>query len=155
MIYYRYWSILNSLNLIWMGQKSLKEYTGIWHCLVLFTFESLLNFIDFKKSNMRIFIFFSNYLVGKKTHYSWNGFTLSFFSENIGVGQGLALSSILSALFIAPILHIFEKRIKNLNIPVSFLSFIDNGLFISQEKLFINTNTNLFCSYNIMSSLLD
>jgi len=104
---------------------------------------------------MRIFLFFSNYLVGKKTHYSWNGFTLSFFSENIGVGQGLALSSILSALFIAPILHIFEKRIKNLNIPVSFLSFIDNGLFISQEKLFINTNTNLFCSYNIMSSLLD
>jgi len=104
---------------------------------------------------MRIFLFFSNYLVGRKTHYSWNGFTLSFFSANIGVGQGSAFSPILSALFITPIFHIFEKRIKNLNIPVSFLSFVDNGLFISQEKLFINTNTNLFCSYNIMSSLLD
>ena len=103
-----------------MDQKSSKKYTGIWHCLVLFTFESLLNFIDFKKSNMRILLFFSNYLVGKKTHYSWNGFTLSFFSANIGVGQVLALSPILSALFIAPILYIFEKRIKNLNIPVSF-----------------------------------
>jgi len=103
----------------------------------------------------KIFLFFSNYLVNKKTHYSWNGFTLFFFSVDVGVGQGMALSPILSALFIAPIFHIFEKRIKNLNISVFFLSFVDDELFISQEKSFTNTNTNLFCSYNIMFLLLD
>ena len=71
---------------------------------------------------------------------------------DVSVSQGLVLSPILSALFIALIFHIFEKRIKNLNIPVYFL---DDGLFISQEKSFTNTNANLFCSYNIMSLLPD
>jgi len=72
----------------------------------------------------------------------------SFFSADIGVSQGLAF-------FIVPIFHIFEKRIKNLNILISFLSFVDDDLFISQEKSFVNTNANSFCSYNIMTSLLD
>jgi len=53
---------------------------------------------------------------------------------DIGVGQGSALPSILSALYILPIFYIFKKRSKNLNIPVLFLSFFDNGLLISQKK---------------------
>jgi len=59
---------------------------------------------------------------------------LSPLSVDVGDGQGSALSPILSALFIALIFHIFEKRIKNLNILASFLSFVYNELFISQEK---------------------
>jgi len=44
------------------------------------------------------------------------------------------------------IFHIFEKRVKNLKIPILFLLFIDNGLFISSlEKM----NLYLFCSYDI------
>ena len=105
--------------------------------------------------DMKISLFFSDYLVDRKTCYSWNGFTLSFFSADIGVGQGSALSSILSTLFIALIFYVFEKRIKNLNIPISFVLFVDDRLFISQEKSFTNTNANLFCSYNVMFSLLD
>jgi len=69
-----------------------------------------------------ISLFFSDYLVDKETCYSWNGFTLFFFSVDVGVGQGLVLSPILSALFIALIFHIFKKRIKNLNISVSFIA---------------------------------
>jgi len=69
---------------------------------------------------MKISLFFSDYLVNRKTYYSWNGFTLSFFSVDVDVGQGLALSFILSTLFIALIFYIFEKRIKNLKIPVFF-----------------------------------
>jgi len=60
------------------------------------------------------------------------------------------LFPILSALYILPIFHIFEKRAENLKIPVSFLFFVDNGLFISQEKSFEKTNANLFCSYNYL-----
>ena len=104
---------------------------------------------------MRISLFFSNYIVGRKTCYSWNGFTSSSFSVDVGVGQRSALFSILSALFITLIFYIFEKRIKNLNIPVSFHSFINNELFISQERSFIKMNANIFCSYNIISLLLD
>jgi len=104
---------------------------------------------------MRIFLFFSNYIVGRKTCYSWNGFTSSLFSVDVGVGWGSALFPILSTLFITLIFYIFEKRIKNLNIPVSFHSFINNKLFISQERSFIKINTNIFCSYNIISLLLD
>jgi len=49
----------------------------------------------------------------------------------------------------------FEKRAKNLKIPASFLSFVDDGLFISQGKSLEKTNSHLFCSYNIISSLLE
>ena len=64
------------------------------------------------------------------------------------------LSSILLALYIAPTFHILGKRIKNFSvpIPISFLSFIDDGLLISQEKSFEKSNANLFCSYSIISS---
>ena len=74
---------------------------------------------------------------------------------NIGVGQGFVLSPILSALYLSPFLYILEKRLKNLNIPVSIISFIDDSLFISQIKLFHTSNCCLFCSYNIMSNLLE
>ena len=49
---------------------------------------------------------------------------------NVGVDQGSALSPILSTLYLSPLIYILEKRIKNLNLPISILSFVDNGLFI-------------------------
>ena len=55
--------------------------------------------------------------------------------------------------YIYPIFHIFEKRVKNLKIPILFISFIDDGLFISQEKSFEKTNSHFFCSYSIISIL--
>jgi len=78
-----------------------------------------------------------------------------FYSANVDIDQGLALLPILLALFIIPIFYIFEKEIKNINIPIFFLLFIDDSLFNSQEKYFIYSNTNFFCSYNIMITLLD
>jgi len=71
------------------------------------------------------------------------------------VEQGSVLSPILSTLYISSIFHIFERRSKNLTILVLFLSFIDNGLLISQEKSFEKTNALLYCSYNIISSLFN
>ena len=74
---------------------------------------------------------------------------------NVGVGQGSALSPILSTLYLSPLIYILEKRFKNLNLPISILSFIDDGLFIVQNKSFSTSNSQLFCSYNILSNLLD
>ena len=74
---------------------------------------------------------FLNYLVGRKTWYFWNNFSSPFFNVNIGVRQGLALSPILSVLYLAPVLYILKKHLKTLKIPVSILSFVDNGLLVA------------------------
>ena len=78
-----------------------------------------------------------------------------FFKADMGMEQEYALSSILSILYIAPIFYIFEKRTQKLlsSISVFFLSFVDDGLFISQEKSFEKSNANIFCCYSIISSL--
>jgi len=95
--------------------------------------HQILSLIMVKASfNFRISLFFSNYLIDRKTQYMWNNFVFPFFNTDIGVGQESALSPILSALYIASIFHIFEKRSKTLfhNSSISFLSFIDEGFFI-------------------------
>jgi len=80
----------------------------------------------------------------------------SLFNINIGIGQGSALSPILSALYLTPIIKTFKKRIKNLNkeIPIDILLFVDNRLLISQEKSYSLSNSFLLCSYNIISKIL-
>lgn len=102
----------------------------------------------------KILTFFSNYLVNKKNKYLWNSFSSPLCNIDIGVSQGSALSPILSVLYFSPIFHILEKYLEILKIPISILSFIDNGLFISQEKSFSVSNENLFYSYNVISTLL-
>jgi len=50
--------------------------------------------------------------------------------------------------------HIFKKRIKNLDLKISTLSFVDDGLLITQSKSFHLLNARLFSSYNIALTLL-
>jgi len=38
---------------------------------------------------------------------------------------------------------------------ISIISFVDDGLFLSQDKAFDVSNSWLFCSYNVMTNLLD
>ena len=71
------------------------------------------------------------------------------------MGQSSALSLILLALYTLPVFHILENQLKNLKIPVSILSFVDNGLFIAQSKSLTVSNSILFCNYNIVSFILD
>jgi len=53
------------------------------------------------------------------------------FNVNVGVGQGSTLSPILSALYLLPFIYILEKCLKNLKIPISVISFVNDDLFIS------------------------
>ena len=98
--------------------------------------------------------FFVNYLVQRKTNYVWNNLQFPEFEVNVSVGQGSALSPILLALYLAPFLHILEKRLKILKIPISMLSFVENGLIIAQNNSIPILNSQLFCSYNVLSNLL-
>jgi len=63
--------------------------------------------------------FFEDFLVKRKTNYTWNEFSSPMFEVNVGVGQESALSPILSALYLSPLLYILEKCLKTINIPVS------------------------------------
>ena len=75
--------------------------------------------------------FITNYLVKRKMNYIWNDLISPDFEVNIRVGQGSALSPILSALYLTPFLYILEKHLKILKIPISILSFVDDGLIIA------------------------
>jgi len=99
-------------------------------------------------------IFFKNYLVSRKTKYLWNSFSSPLCNIDIGISQESTLSPIILALYLSPIFHIFEKYLKNLKISISILSFVDDGLSISQHKSISVLNANLYCSYNIISILL-
>ena len=84
----------------------------------------------------------------------WNDSFSPVYEVNVGVGQGSTLSPILSTLYLFPLLYILEKCLKNLNIPVSLISFVNDSLIISQNKSIYISNSQLFCSYNILSGLL-
>ena len=103
----------------------------------------------------KVMAFFANYLVQRRTNYLWNNFSSPMFDVNVRVGQRSALSPILSTLYLSPLLYILENWLKNLKIPISILSFVDNGLFIAQNKSFDISNSHLFCSYNVLSKLLN
>jgi len=85
----------------------------------------------------KVTLFFVNYLVKRKTNYNWNELSSPIFEVNVGVGQGSALSPILSAFYFSLFLYILEKCLKNLKILVSFISFVNDGLIISQNKLIV------------------
>jgi len=104
--------------------------------------------------NNRIVLFFTNYLMDRKTNYFWNNFMSPVFNINVGVGQGSVLSPILSTLYLLSFIYILENCLKNLKIPISIISFVDNGLFISKSNSFDISNSCLFCSYNILTNLL-
>ena len=98
--------------------------------------------------------FFANYLVQRKMNYVWNNMQSLDFKVNVSIGQDSVLSPILLALYLIPFLHILEKCLKILKIPISMLSFVDDGLIIAQSKSILILNFQLFCSYNVLSNLL-
>jgi len=100
--------------------------------------------------------FFNSYYSNHFTTYTWNNFLSPIFNTNVGVGQGSALSPILSAIYLTPVIKIFKKRLKTLkkNIPTDILSFVDDGLLISQKKSYSLSSSFFLCSYNIMSKIL-
>ena len=65
-----------------------------------------------------------------------------------------ALSPILSALYITPLIHIFELRAQTLNLNTPILPFIDDGLLISQGKTYDTTLLELYSSYRVVTNLI-
>ena len=68
----------------------------------------------------------------------------------MGIGQDSALSPILSTLYLSLFFHILEKCLKNLDLKISTLLFVNDGLIITQSNSFQLLNTHLFSSYNVV-----
>jgi len=58
------------------------------------------------------------------------------------------------ALYIAPLIHIFEHRAQALSLNTFILSFVDNGLLISQGKTYNKTLSELYSSYRVVTDLM-
>ena len=121
----------------------------------LLNYDVLTNIIYLAGFNSKVVAFFKSYLSNKHTIYNQNNFIFFSFSTSVGVDQGLALSPILFAMYIAPIFYLFEKCTKNLEIPllVSLLFFVNDSLLISQEKSYKKSLAILVCSYSIIFCL--
>jgi len=146
-------------HIIWIGWvKNLSTSTLIFDIVQFFPLlnHHLLTLI-MKKAGFDncIISFFANYLIDRKTNYFWNDFMSPIFNINVGVGQGSVLSLILSALYLSPFIYILENRLKHLKILISIISFVDDGLFISQSNSFDISNSHFFCSYNVLTNLLE
>jgi len=57
----------------------------------------------------KVSLFFWDYLVCRKTRYSWNNFYSPSFNVNVRVDQGSAPSPILLALYLSPLFHILKN----------------------------------------------
>jgi hypothetical protein len=107
----------------------------------------------------KVVSFFSDYLTNGKTQYAINGETSSLYDSNVGVGQGSALSPILSALYIAPIFHLLDKWIMDFDESMyhppltAFLSFVDNGLLVATADNVYDRQSSLKEAYAHITSL--
>ncbi|KAJ2923685.1 hypothetical protein H1R20_g13405, partial [Candolleomyces eurysporus] len=81
--------------------------------------------------NCRVVAFFGSYLVDRFTTYAWNRDTSDPRTADAGVGQGSALSAVLSALVIAPVMKLFRKRSSGLG--CTLISYVDDGDIIVQS----------------------
>ena len=68
--------------------------------------------------------------------------------------QGSALSSILSVLYIAPLICIFEIRAQALNLSTFIFLFVDDGLLISQGTTCNITLPELDSCYRVVTDLM-
>lgn len=72
--------------------------------------------------------FFENYMTGRKTTYVLGGTSTAPTSFDVGIGQGSALSPILSNLYIAPAIKAAVQKAKENMTGTNIQFYVDDGL---------------------------
>jgi len=93
--------------------------------------------------------FVADYLVGRYTKLFWDNQLSDPFSTAVGVGQGSALSPILSALYLAPVLWKFHTE----RPTDQLISYVDDGTIIVQSKMWEENLKKLKSSYAVVFQL--
>jgi hypothetical protein len=75
--------------------------------------------------------FFESYLVERYMSYTWNNFTSDPRHADVQVGQGSAVSSVLSVLAIAPVMKLYW--VKEVGLGSNLISYVDDGDIIVQS----------------------
>ena len=72
---------------------------------------------------------------------------------DVGVGQGSALSPVLSALYISPIMKLFELKARRQGLDTTLLSYVDDGTVVAQSKHLDDNCRTLKRAYGILFKL--
>jgi hypothetical protein len=89
--------------------------------------------------------FFRSYLVGRRTTYKWDSFTSGSYAADVGVGQGSALSPVVSALYLAPIIKLFLRS--PVSMGVDIMSYVDDGTIMAQNPRLEDNLPPLIAAY--------
>jgi hypothetical protein len=111
--------------------------------------DVLFSILDKQGFVPEVVAFFRSYLVNQVTCYAWDDDLSLEFPSSIGVGQGSALSPILLALCLTPLLKEFEHRVH----VVVLISYIDNGTIIVQLDMWDKNLVKLKLAYKIVFKL--
>jgi hypothetical protein len=95
--------------------------------------------------------FFGSYLVGCTTHFAWGGFVSNPQLADVGVGQGSALSPVLSALYLVPMMHLY--KLSDASGGTTLLSYADDGTIIAQAAAVKDNLDTLQVSYAVIFDL--
>ncbi|KAJ3567969.1 hypothetical protein NP233_g6018 [Leucocoprinus birnbaumii] len=115
--------------------------------------ETLLGILAKQGFPAHVCRFFASYLIGRGTRYLWNSFSSDLRSTDVDVGQGSAFSPVLSALYLAPVIRLFERRAAHVRCDI--LSYVDDGTLIVQRKTLADNLPPLHEAYRIMFNLFD
>jgi hypothetical protein len=93
----------------------------------------MLQILEKQGFHPKVVNFFKCYLVGRTTHFKWGEAVSPLQNVNVGVGQGSALSPVLTNLYIAPIL--FKCDPVDSSAPLadksSLFFYVDDGLLVA------------------------
>ncbi|KAJ3499655.1 hypothetical protein NMY22_g19489 [Coprinellus aureogranulatus] len=99
----------------------------------------------------KVATFFASYLVQRFTRYTWNNFVSDPMQADVGVGQGSALSLVLSALVVAPIMKLY--RIKEVGLGTTLITFVDDGTIAAQTDSIEMNCRMLYHAYAFIHAL--
>jgi hypothetical protein len=111
--------------------------------------DVLLSILDKRGFGPEVVAFFRSYLVDRFTCYTWDVDLSLEFPSSVGVGQGSALSPILSALCLAPLLKEFEHRV----CVAVLISYVNDGTIIVQSDMWGKNLVKLKSAYKIVFEL--
>jgi hypothetical protein len=113
--------------------------------------ELILSILEKQGFAPEIVVFFRSYLVGQHTQYAWDNDLSPAFPSSVGLGQGSAMSPVISALTLAPLMKEFERRVSS----ALLISFVDDGTIMAQSPTLEANLPKLVRAYSVVHELTE